>query len=213
MFLSRNDTTLSSKLLRMEDEDFAPIMKNCPNASMRPTITSLLTACQDMQSCPSPEQEVQPEDRSGLYTRDTCFEFHLLLISTLLSYKMELNNLKKAYGDYGKRPNVQNLQVMEDCAQNVYEYGSLLWPIVYSQILQNHLSVLHREGFLKLPVKEPNLPFDDSDDEASRDDGGGDEGGKIEDEEFLTISNILQSDSKSINNVFLEWIRLQVDRW
>jgi hypothetical protein len=128
---------------------------------------------------------------------------------------MELNKLKKAYGDYGKRPNVQNLQAMEDCAQNVYEYGSLLWPIAYSQILQNHLSVLHREGFLRLPVKkEPNPSFDDKgDDEASRDDGGGDEGGKIEDEEFLTISNILQSDSKSINNVFLEWIRLQVDCW
>jgi len=219
--LSRNDTTLSSKLLSMKDKDLTSIMKNCPNATLRPTITSLLTTCRDMRSYPKPERRVQSEDgsedRSGLYTRDTCFEFHQLLISTLVSYKAGLHKLRTAYGKYWDKPGVQNLQNMVDCAKEIWKYGSLLWKIAYSQILKDHLSVLHQKGWLMLPVKEHN------DDEAGRDDGGGDEGGqddgdedqggKIEDEEFLTVSNILLSDSKCIDKAFVEWIRLQVDRW
>ncbi|KIM71737.1 hypothetical protein PILCRDRAFT_16781 [Piloderma croceum F 1598] len=219
MTLSRNDTTLSSKLLRMKDKDLTSIMNNCPNATMRPTITSLLTACRDMRSYPKPEQRVKSEDksedRSCLYTRDTCFEFHQLLISTLVGYKAGLNKLSKAYN--GKIPDAQKLQKMVDYAKEVWQYGSLLWKIAYSQILKDHLSVLRRKGWLMLPVKEHG------DDEAGRDDGGGDDGGqdngdedqggKIEDEEFLTISNILLSDSKGIDKAFVEWICLQVDRW
>jgi len=220
--LSRNDTTLSSKLLSMEDKDLTSIMKNCPNATMHPTITSLLTACRDMRSYPKPERWVKSEDgsedRSGLYTRDTCFEFHQLLISTLVSYKAGLRKLRKAYGKYWKNPGVQNLREMVGCAKEVWKYGSLLWKIAYSQMLKDHLSVLHRKGWLMLPVKKER-----DDDEAGRDDEGGDEGGrddgdehqggKIEDEEFLTISNILLSDRKCIDKAFVEWIRLQVDRW
>ena len=215
---SRNDTALSSKLLSMED--ITSIMKNCPNTSMHPTITSSLTACRNMWSYPRPERQVQSEDRSGLYSRDTCFEFHQFLISTLLSYKTGLKKLKKAYGKYWDQPDVQNLQKMVDCAKVVWNCGSLLWKIAYSQILGNHLSVLHRRGWLRLPVKMAHNPFsdDESDDEAGRDDEGGqDDGGEdqgmIEDEESLTISNIFLSESIGIDKVFLEWIRLQVDRW
>ena len=210
--LSRNDTTLSSKLLSMKDKDLTSIMNNRPNAAMCPTITSLLTACRDMRSYPKPERRVKSEDRSedrsSLYTRDTCFEFHQLLISTLLSYKAGLRKLTKAHNKYWKKRGVQNLQTMVDYAKEVWKYGSLLWKIAYSQILRDHLSVLHRKGWLMLPVKKEH-----DGDEAGRDGGGGDEGGKIEDEEFLTISNVLPSDSKCIDKAFVEWIRLQVDRW
>jgi len=143
----RNDTLLSAELIAMDRKNTLRDPATNTITGTPSATTSLLTACQDMQSYPSPEQEVQPEDRLGLYTRDMCFEFHQLLISTLPSYRMELNKLKKAYDNYGKRLNIQNLQAMEDCAQNVYEYGSLLWPIAYSQILQNHLSMLHQGGF------------------------------------------------------------------
>jgi len=232
--LSQNDATLSLSLLAMNDKALTSIMKNCPKVTTRPTITSLLTACQDMQSYPRPESQVQSDDRSGLYTRDTCFEFHRLLISTLLGYRRALNKLQKTHRKYCEKPGVQNQQKMVDYIKEVWKCGSLLWDIAYSQILGNHLSVLHREGWLRLPVKERNPSFnEESDDEVGQDDGGRDEGGggegggdeggwddegedqggKIEDEEFSTISNILLSDSKGIDKAFLEWIRLQVDRW
>ena len=185
---------------------------------MRPTITSLLTACRDMRSYPKPERRVKSEDRSGLYTRDTCFEFHQLLISTLVSYTAVLRKLKRAYEKYWKKPGPQNLQKMVDSAKEVWQYGSLLWKIAYSQILKDHLSVLHRKGWLMLPMKREH-----DNDEAGRDDGSGDEGGwdngdedeggKIEDEEFVILSNIFLSDRKGMDRVFVEWIRLQVDRW
>ncbi|KIM81235.1 hypothetical protein PILCRDRAFT_787885 [Piloderma croceum F 1598] len=165
-------------LLSMKDTDLTSIMNNCPNATICPTITLLLTACQDMRSYPKPEQWVQSEDgsedRLGLYTRDMCFEFHQLLISTFISYKAGLHKLRKAYGKYWDKPGVQNLQKMVDCAKEVWKYGSLLWKIVYSQILKYHLSMLYQKGWLRLPVKKER-----DNDEAGRDDGGGDKGAEV----------------------------------
>jgi hypothetical protein len=107
--------------------------------------STLLSACQKMQSMPRPDRKEQLKERSGLYSRDTCFEFHQLLVSTLLDYGKALDKSDDAHGKHLKQPNEQKLvQEMVDCANQIWERGRLLWAIAYSQILEDHLDVLRR---------------------------------------------------------------------
>jgi hypothetical protein len=89
---------------------------------------------------------------SGLYNRDTCFEFHQLLVSTLLSFGKGLEEYEKAYHDHQSKQDPKSFAVLVSCAQQVYECGILLRSIAYSRILENHLIVLHDEGLLTWPV-------------------------------------------------------------
>ena len=95
----QNDTLLSARLIDMVDQN---IMEDVTHARTRMplTITSLLTACQEMQTMPRPDRPDQADEMSGLYNRDTCFEFHQLLISTLLSFGKGLEGYEQAYQNH-----------------------------------------------------------------------------------------------------------------
>lgn len=242
----RNDSRLSTKLITKEEYSS--------------TFPSLFSACQSMQSMLWPSEPKLSTERSGLYNTATCFEFHQLLVSTLVDYGKALEDLAGARTTYLKQKNEQNLEKMAEYAQNVWEYGQVLWVIAYSRILEDHLGVLRKSGWLPLPVNEkkeldlfsgftgfkrkptvianpPIVVKDEADrdggdavegykDEAGQ--GGGDtvkggEGGAGRDDDdgvegdnediISIIDNALLSDDKNFAVVYLDWIRLQVDRW
>jgi hypothetical protein len=231
----RNDVALSSRLILMDNDNTLQdvIMAMCPRTNMRSTLTSLLTACRDMQTRDGRARS----GVSGLYNRATCFEFHQLLVSTLICFGKALDTYAHAYTRHQGMPDPQSTAELVNCAKVVEACGYLLWLIAYSRILEDHLKILHRNRWLALPVNtvdqlalffqfttfehiqeqvvvQPTGEDDGGADEAGGDGGGGVEDGKNEDEEFMTIANnAIQSDCTNLAQTFLAWIRLQVDRW
>jgi len=59
-------------------------------------IAPLLATCRNMQMMLMPDRQEQSKDVSGLYNRATCFEFHQLLVGTLLSFKKVLDGYAQA---------------------------------------------------------------------------------------------------------------------
>ncbi len=145
----RNDSTFSDRLLAMEDKARIQdiIMKKCPVNRVRSPLTSLLSACRKMKTLPAPETRFQSV--SALYNKATCFEFHQLLVATLLSYGKALEAFVDALGDHKKQPNLQEVVCKAD---EVWTCTSLLWSIAYSRILENHLETLRQNGWLEAPV-------------------------------------------------------------
>ena len=176
----------------------------------------------------------QSGEQSGLYNRATCFEFHQLLVSTLLRFG-------KAFDGYAAAKSFEDLL---KSAKEVNKCGTLLWFIGYSRILENHLKVLHTKKLLQLPVNsQENLDtffeftgfarttetqvvaqLTDEVDGGADDAGNGDEGevegvddcgnevGTNEDQEFHVIADkAVSADDHDLDRAFLEWIRLQVD--
>jgi hypothetical protein len=146
----QNHPKLSEKLLEMEgDAEIQDIiMKTCLVASVRSPITSLLSMCHTMQMLTRQEGQARLQGVSALYNKTTCFEFHQLLVATLLSYGKVLNKFVKAMK--GKtQPDLQNLVCIAD---EVWACTTLLWSIVYSHILENHLDILHQNRWLTLPI-------------------------------------------------------------
>jgi len=218
------------------------------NEEYSSTFPSLFSACQSMQSMPWPSEPEQSKERSGLYNTATCFEFHQLLVSTLVDYGKALEKLADAHTAYLQQQNELNLATMETYVTDIWEYGLVLWAIAYSRILEDHLGVLHKFGWLPLPANDkteldlfsgftgfkrkpkvmanpPSMVGDEAgqgdgdtvkggEDGAGRDDEDGVEGGTCENGDITSIiDNALLSADNNFAKVYLDWIRLQVDRW
>jgi len=175
----------------------------------------------------SGERLGEPNDPevSGLYNRDTCFEFHQLLVSTLLSFGKGLDAYAKAFINYRKGP--ENFVDLANHAYQVYDCVSLLWIIAYSRILENHLKVLDDNKWIKLPKNSKATlhkyadftQFESDKDQVIALDGvdgdmGGDGSGD-EDEDFINIAHKATTSTGKLDLAvaFREWIRLQVDRF
>jgi len=172
-----------------------------------------------------------------LYSKATCFEFHQLLLATLLSYGKALDGFVAALDPHKSKPNFPDLVCRTD---EVWICTSLLWSTAYSRILDNHLAILSANGWLGAPsnpsyptysgfttfsyAKEQTLTlFTDEDEEhwnegeeikalsagvEPSDPAEKDEGSGHEGEEIDTdIEPGGQAD------LYRRWIRLQVDRW
>ena len=227
----RNDFPLSVKLMSMDRKNDIQKFVTTTSTGMPLAITSLLTACQDMEMMPRQEGLDDEDEVSGLYNKTTCVEFHQLLVSTLLSFGKVL----EAYADACGKP----FEDLVHRAAEVYACSTLLWFIGYSRMLRNHLKLLHKNGWLHLPANSKNdlsnffgftnftntkgqvivQPTDEVDrgaDEAGNNgedgiDDCGNEGGEDEDEEFKNIADKVVS--SGLYKLFLDWIRLQVDRF
>jgi hypothetical protein len=209
----RNDFPLASMLVDLDDTN--DIQKFVMTRTGMPLeIPSLLTASRDMEMMPRREGLEKKDEESGLYNKTTCFEFHQLLVSTLLSFGKALEGYADARG--------KRFEDLVDRAEEVYTCGNILWSIGYSRILRSHLKVLCREGWLRLPVNSKNdldkffvftdftnskdqvivQPTDevneDTDEAGSSDEGGvddsGGEGDKEEDERAAKDQVIVQPD-------------------
>jgi len=124
---------------------------------------------------------------SALYNKATCFEFHHLLVATLLSYGKALDKFAAALNDHREQPNFPNLL---DKTNDIWTCASLLWSIAYSRILENHLEILRKNGWLAAPTyKDYPTYFDFTTFERSKDqvittadddEQGGNEGQEID---------------------------------
>src|ERR1700728_295538 len=82
------------------------------------------------------------------YNTHTCFEFHQLLISTLLGYNKTLNAFARAMSSPGA-----SSAAREKLAQKFWRYYRLLWWLAYSHVLTQHLMMLEAGSFLHLPME------------------------------------------------------------
>jgi hypothetical protein len=144
----RNDFPLSVKLMSMDRKNTIQKFVATTTTGKPLAITSLLTACRDMEMMPRQEGVETKNEVSGLYNKTTCFEFHQLLVSTLLSFGKALEGYADARG--------QRFEDLVDRAEQVYVCGTLLWLIGYSRILRNHLQLLGKKGWLHLPANSEN---------------------------------------------------------
>ena len=235
----QNDSNLSDRLLEMEDETSIQdiIMKNCQVVSAWSLITSPLSGCRAMQMLLRQEGWAKLHGVSSLYSKTTCFEFHQLLLATLLSYGKVLDGFVAALALHKSKPNFSDLIRWTD---EVWICTSLLWSIAYSWILDNYLAILSTNGWLRVPsnlsypiysgfttfsyTKDQTLTmFTDEDEECRNEEeeikalsAGGepfdlaeeDEGGGYEGE---GINTDIMPDGQA--DLYWRWIRLQVYRW
>jgi hypothetical protein len=148
---SRDDLSLCANLLEMEGKASIQnvIMKLCPVTSVRSPLTSLLSACRTMQMLPRQGGRASLRGVSALYNKATCFEFHQLLVATLLSYGKALDEYETALNQHRKIPDFPNVL---DKTMKIWTCASLLWSIAYSRILENHLKILGQNGWLAAPI-------------------------------------------------------------
>jgi len=147
----RDDSSLCENLLEMEGNASIQnvIMKTCPVASVRSPLTSLLSMCRIMQMLPRQGGRASLRGVSALYNKATCFEFHQLLVATLLSYGKALDKYEADLKEHWKIPNFPDLL---DKTIEIWTCASLLWSIAYSRILENHLEILRQNGWLAAPI-------------------------------------------------------------
>jgi hypothetical protein len=200
------------------------LMDKCPRDEMRSKLPTLLAACNRMRNMPRVERTEESRNAmSGLYNKDTCFEFHQLLVATLLSYGKALDAFEEA-----KNANA-SVQVQVLRANNLWHCASLLWYIAYSRILQDHLKVLASKQWLTRPenstdnlstynqfttfkqTRDKTISIASSgnsqdEDGAGSDDEGGTAGDAENDEARVLLEKL------SLAEVYKAWIRLQVDR-
>jgi hypothetical protein len=97
--------------------------------------------------CDLQDEDALPELGLGAYNKETCFEFHQLLVATLLAYGKSLEELcdikpSKAMPEFQKR------------LQQVWVCGLLLWRIVNSKMIRHHLYILHEGNWLQEPTND-----------------------------------------------------------
>jgi hypothetical protein len=88
----------------------------------------------------------QTKGSLGVYTKDTCYEFHRLLIATILCYRRMLRHFNLCHG-CGDKKGCKLL------VHNILQVSTLLWRIAYSRMLFHHLSLLQAGAFLDLPTQ------------------------------------------------------------
>jgi hypothetical protein len=84
------------------------------------------------------------------YNLHTCFEFHRLLVGTLLGYGKALD----AFAKVMNKSNATSVGNRERLAEKFFRYYRLLWRIAYSHCLIQHLLMLEAASFLRLPTSD-----------------------------------------------------------
>ena len=153
------------------------------------------------------------------YNERTCFEFHQLLIATLIGYGRASKELQKAHRAVGKaREKLGDENVpankrasLVQCATDFWEFAHLLWRIAYSRMLHEHLAVLEAQTDLRLPHSNKFIisraqkftGFNPVSSEEAVD-------MEMDDESLSLFNGFAQGE---IAEVFKKWIRLQVAHW
>jgi hypothetical protein len=207
----RQDSALGKLLVGVsEDGIMGRIMNAHPDEAARNLTLSHLVAAF--------KEGLKTKKRTP-YNERTCFEFHQLLIATLVGYGRASKELEKAYkamdkvrqklgdGDVpaGKRA------TLAQCATDFWEFAHLLWRIAYSRMLHEHLAVLEAQTDLHLPSSNKFIisraqMFTGFDSVGSQEDVDVD----VEDESLSLLNGFARGE---IAEVFKKWIRLQVTHW
>jgi hypothetical protein len=145
------------------------------------------------------KQDAPQHKDSGTYDVTTCFDFHQLLIATLLAYGTALRTISTHKGK-GTKGLVEKCRDARVC-------GNLLSKIASSRMLRQHLTGCLK--FLYVPTYDQRLayndymksPMEDSDSSANPENLGS------------AVEDIDLKGSETLDEVFLKWVRLQASYW
>ncbi|KIM73336.1 hypothetical protein PILCRDRAFT_93097 [Piloderma croceum F 1598] len=234
----QNNSALGILLVGMaQDDQIKPlIMAPCGRPELSSGLTHILATFREIVGPSAKESARLARD---VYNEDTCWEFHQLLLATLLSYGKALVLLGKindilqlnpTHRQKGKRTltttNINDLmQRREEYTEHVMLCGIVLWRLAYSGMLRRHLAVLRRGVILSAPMIDMGQlaryqlytgfshicvsPTDDCVMEGMDDDDDGCVGGD-EDEEFQHIKDEAE---ESIELLYHKWLHLQASHW
>jgi hypothetical protein len=165
-FPSRNDSVLGRLLVGMADEGQIEsiIMKPCGRPELSSDLTHIITIFREMQQ---PSADIPKDELArNMYNEDTCWEFHQLLLTTILAYGKALASLaevnkaiqldpKRRQGGAKvlEKADLDDLkQQRQKYAKNVMLCGIVLWRLAHSGMLYQHLAVLTRGMLLNVPI-------------------------------------------------------------
>lgn len=236
-FPKRNDSVLGRLLISMHDQGqiASIIMQHCGRKELSSErLDHLVAAFREVVRGSESSAEVPGKAGMGAYNEHTCWDFHKLLLATLLAYGRALDELgnvdEKLHPDLRRRRKLCVLEVEElknlkqqraDCVKGAQLCGIVLWRIAYSGALQHHLRVLRGCAALNLPHNNvvnfawyrlytgfPRVPSTNG--TSSEYDG---EYGRVGDIEVDQEFECIKERSEGSAEAYLNWIRLQVADW
>jgi hypothetical protein len=139
--------------MQQEGQIASLIMDSCPSKKSRSQLTTLLSAFADIVRKKENKELPEVPEGTGAYTEATCYEFHQLLVASLMAYANALGALSEAECNWQNHPGTEAMKMRESCAERVWQCTYLLWRIVYSQIFRQHLTLLARGAWL-LPLAQ-----------------------------------------------------------
>jgi len=137
----------------MTDKAVDMVMKHSPYCTGG-KLANLRAICKESME----SESLTPEK---IYKKDTCFEFHELLLATLVGFRMSLKALSKAKKDKEKKEK-ENLATEKEkigldgvhkAANNAWRFAILLWRIAYTPVLRCHISTI--QCFICVPRGDP----------------------------------------------------------
>jgi hypothetical protein len=91
--------------------------------------------------------KIEASINTEFYNEGTCFEFHQLLVATILGY----GNMLEVFARAMYELNESMVEDRELSAKHFWQFSCLLWWIAYSKMLAQHLAMLEEGSFLHLP--------------------------------------------------------------
>ena len=183
------------------------------------------------------EGVLKGSNRTGWYTKDTCVEFHKLLLSALIAYMNALRIFEKL-----RKERVAYVDLLGKA-------GYLLWRIANSCILRHHLKLLCSVGLLAHPIRPlRNVELDqefgcltrtghvkrwelqveskekeeaqterkeveNNDSENDTEDNESEHPGHEDNDEIEEFLSLRSSEPKDLEKTYLTWIQLQTAYW
>jgi hypothetical protein len=215
-----NDTKLALLLVGMQREGqiASLIMDNCPSKESRSQLTSLLSVFAGIARKKKNKELPEVPEGTGAYTEATCYEFHQLLVASLMAYANALGALSEAECNWQNHPGTEAMKMRESCAERVWQCTYLLWRIAYSQILHQHLALLGKGFWLHQPINSQKalsvaeLGLSTGLCDAAGKDGADEDADREVDEEMQCIRQMYTQGQRSVS-MFASWICLQVRHW
>jgi hypothetical protein len=238
-FPKENDSMLGGLLVKMHERGQiqSVIMAQCGKKELSSQrLEHLVAISKELQL----QSGKEPKGRLGVYSKDTCWEFHIFLLATLLSYgralvllqavnqviDQDLNGQKRKEKKMPAELKGLALKALTErrvhYAEQLRQCAIVLWRIAYSRALRLHLSALRRGGILGLPTNG-NINFTRYQLYTgfssiscpslwpSDEDEDGPHGCATDDEDDELQG--IRDESTGFNEVFHHWIRLQVTHW
>jgi len=152
------------------------------------------------------------EEQLRVYSKDTCVEFHLLLVYVLQGYRDALHEWSKMEKTQqrGQAVTANEYHMLRlQYAVEVYNFGHLLWRIAYSQALRDHLGMLTKYQQIIVPTSAGHMRGDYCAHASSKGECG--QAARDDDEEAEELQELIQRGG--IPLVYQRWIQLQVTQW
>ena len=204
---SRKDTSLTWTLVDLEEQG---VLRSFLEAPLEGFVTSNSVDAKSLVDELRALSSSQSQQGLGAYNENTCFVFHILLIATIRGFQLNLQALHDSKVDKDRK----DRKGRENHAQQVLQFGRMLWQIAYSQMLAHHLQLLEAADFLHTPV-DANMRY--IKDDTSLATSHSTDGDEVDDEVDDTAEDVecggADHAMPGAAHKFRRWIRLLVSHW